>query len=118
MVRPTGPHDQKPDVDDLAAGSWRCGVRSGYRREGQLSPMGPPDTPGAVVPAAVSGTLSFPQNASGRVPAVVVAHDSAGLTPEPPESDSVASLNAAALAPALAVMWKPRPAPSRTRAIG
>src|SRR5260370_40813627 len=112
MVRPTGPHDQKPDVDDLAAGSWRCGVRSGYRREGQLSPMGPPDTPGAVVPAAVSGTLSFPQNASGRVPAVVVAHDSAGLTPEGPESDYVAALNAAGMATLVIDMWTPRHVPS------
>jgi uncharacterized protein len=83
-----------------------------------FSPLGPPDTPGATVPAAVPGTLSLPQNVSGRTPAVVIAHDSAGLTPEGPESDYVAALNAAGMATLVIDMWTPRHLPSGPPAFG
>jgi dienelactone hydrolase len=100
----------------LALGVAACRVATGEKVS--FSPMGPPDTPGAVVPAAMSGTLSFPQNASGRIPAVVVAHDSAGLTPEGPESDYVAALNAAGMATLVIDMWTPRHVPSGPAAFG
>src|SRR5258708_38165356 len=73
--------------------------------------LGPPNTPGAMVPAAVPGTLSLPQRAAGRVPAVVIAHDSAGLMPAGPESDYGAALNAAGMATRVSDMWTPRPKP-------
>jgi dienelactone hydrolase len=100
----------------LALAVAACGVAAGEKVS--FSPMGPPETPGAVVPAAVSGTLSFPQNASGRVPAVVIAHDSAGLTPEGPESDYVATLNTAGMATLVIDMWTPRHLPSGPAAFG
>jgi uncharacterized protein len=100
----------------LALGVAACGAATGEKVS--FSPMGPPDTPGAVVPAAVSGTLNFPQNASGRVPAVVIAHDSAGLTPEGPESDYVAALNAAGMATLVIDMWTSRHVPSGPAAFG
>ena len=83
-----------------------------------FAPMGPPDTPDAVVPAAVPGTLSFPQDAAGRVAAVVIAHDSAGLIPEGPERDYVAALNAAGIATLVIDMWTPRHVPSGPPAFG
>jgi dienelactone hydrolase len=100
----------------LALGVAACGAATGETVS--FSPMGPPDTPGAVVPAAVPGTLSFPQNAAGRGPAVVIAHDSGGLTPEGPESDYVAALNAAGMATLVIDMWTPRHVPSGPAAIG
>src|ERR1700730_15186049 len=90
----------------LALGVAACGAAPGEMVS--FSPIGPPDTPGAMVPAAVPGTLSFPQNVSGRVPAVVIAHDSAGVTPEGPVSDYVAALNAAGIATLVIDMWTPR----------
>jgi dienelactone hydrolase len=62
--------------------------------------------------------LGFPQNVAGRVPAVVIAHDSAGLTPEGPESDYVAALNAAGMATLVIDMWTPRHVPSGPPAFG
>ena len=59
----------------LGLGVAACGAAAGEKVS--FPPVGPPDTPGAVVPAAVPGTLSFPPNPAGRVPAVVIAHDSA-----------------------------------------
>jgi dienelactone hydrolase len=100
----------------LALGVAACGAATSEKVS--FSPMGPPDTPGAVVPPAVSGTLSFPQNASGRVPAVVIAHSSAGLTPDGPEADYVAALNAAGMATLVIDMWTPRHVPSGPSALG
>jgi dienelactone hydrolase len=100
----------------LALGVAACGAAPGEKVS--FSPMGPPETPGAAVPAAVPGTLSFPQNVSGRVPAVVVAHDSAGLTRVGPESDYVAALNAAGIATLVIDMWTPRHLPSGPPAFG
>jgi dienelactone hydrolase len=100
----------------LALGVAACGAAPGEMVS--FSPIGPPDTPGAMVPAAVPGTLSFPQNVSGRVPAVVIAHDSAGVTPEGPESDYVAALNTAGIATLVIDMWTPRHVPSGPPAFG
>jgi dienelactone hydrolase len=96
----------------LAVGVAACGAATG--EVVSFSPMGPPETPGAAVP----GTLSFPQNVSGRGPAVVIAHDSAGLTREGPESDYVAALNTAGMATLVIDMWTPRHVPSGPPAFG
>jgi dienelactone hydrolase len=100
----------------LALGVAACGAAAGEKVS--FSPVGPPDTPGAVVPAAVPGTLSFPPNPTGRVAAVVIAHDSAGLIPEGPEPDYVAALNAAGIATLVIDMWTPRQVPSGPSALG
>jgi uncharacterized protein len=100
----------------LASGVAACGDALGEKVS--FSPMGPPDTPGATVPAAVPGTLSFPQHAGGPVPAVVIAHASAGLTQDGPESDYVAALNAAGMATLVIDMWTPRHVPSGPPALG
>src|SRR6516164_9512475 len=60
-----------------------------------FAPAGPASTPGAVIPKAIPGKISLPSRATGRVPAVVIAHAGAGLTAEGPEPDYVAALNAA-----------------------
>jgi hypothetical protein len=99
----------------LALGVAACGAAVGEKVS--FSPVGPPDRPGAVVPAAVPGTLSFPPNPAGRVPAVVIAHDSAGLIPEGPEPDYVAALNAAGMATLVIDMWTPRHVPSGPSAL-
>jgi dienelactone hydrolase len=100
----------------LTLGVAACGAASGQGVS--FPPLGPPDTPGAMVPAAIPGTLSRPQNVAGRVPAVVIAHDSAGLTPMGPEPDYVAALNAAGIATLVIDMWTPRQVPSGPAAIG
>jgi len=100
----------------LALGVAACDGAVGEKVS--FPPRGPPDTPDAVVPAAVPGRLSFPRDVSGRVPAVVIAHDSAGLTPEGPESDYVAALNGAGMATLVIDMWTPRGVPSGPPAFG
>ena len=100
----------------LALGVAACGGATG--EEVSFPPLGPPDTAGAVVPAAVPGRLSLPQNAAGRVAAVVIAHDSAGLIREGPEPDYVAALNAAGIATLVIDMWTPRHVPSGPPAFG
>jgi hypothetical protein len=100
----------------LALGVAACDVAAGEKVS--FPPMGPPDTPDAVVPDAVPGRLSLPQGVSGRVPAVVIAHDAAGLTPEGPEPDYVAALNAAGIATLVIDMWTPRRVPSGPPAFG
>ncbi len=100
----------------LTLGVATCGAAAA--EEVSFPPLGPPNTPGAMVPAAVPGTLSLPQSAAGRVPAVVIAHDSAGLMPTGPESDYVAALNAAGMATLVIDMWTPRQMPSGPAAFG
>jgi uncharacterized protein len=100
----------------LALGVAACGAAAG--EEVSFPPLGPPDTPGAMVPAAVPGTLSLPPSAAGPVPAVVIAHDSGGLIPQGPERDYVAALNAAGMATLVIDMWTPRHVPSGLAAIG
>jgi dienelactone hydrolase len=100
----------------LALGVAACDVAAGEKVS--FPPMGPPDTPDAVVPEAVPGRLSLPPGVSGRVPAVVIAHAAAGLTPEGPESDYVAALNAAGIATLVIDMWTPRRVPSGPPAFG
>jgi dienelactone hydrolase len=100
----------------LALGVAACGAATG--EEVSFPPLGPPDTPGAMVPAEVPGRLSLPQNAAGRVAAVVIAHDSAGLIREGPEPDYVAALNAAGVATLVIDMWTPRHVPPGPPAFG
>src|SRR5215813_14120048 len=72
-----------------------------------FSPAGQPSTYGASLPAAIPATLSLPRNAVGRVPAVVIAHGSAGLIPSGPEPNYVAALNEARIATLVIDMWTP-----------
>ena len=53
----------------LTLGVAACGAAAA--EEVSFPPLGPPNTPGAMVPAAVPGTLSLPPNAAGRVPAMI-----------------------------------------------
>jgi dienelactone hydrolase len=108
--------DRISTISLLALGVAACGAAVG--EEVSFAPMGAPETPGAVVPAAVPGTLSFPRGVAGRVPAVVIAHASAGLTPEGPEPDYVAALNAAGVATLAIDMWTPRHVPAGPPAFG
>ena len=83
-----------------------------------FAPAGPASTPGAVIPKAIVGKISLPARATGRVPAVVIAHAGAGLTAEGPEPDYVAALNAAGIGALTIDMWTARGVPSGPAAFG
>jgi dienelactone hydrolase len=83
-----------------------------------FAPAGPADTPGAVIPKAIPAKLSLPSGATGRVPAVVIAHAGSGLTAEGPEPAYVAALNAAGIGTLTIDMWTPRGVPSGPAALG
>jgi dienelactone hydrolase len=94
-----------------------CAAAAGT--EVSFPPAGQPATPGMAVPARIPATLSLPPAAAaGPVPAVVIAHASAGLMPEGPEPDYVAALNAAGIGTLVIDMWTPRQIPSGAAAFG
>jgi dienelactone hydrolase len=86
--------------------------------EVSFAPMGPPQTPGAIVPAQIPGKLSLPRTGRGPVPAVVIAHASGGLMEGGPELDYVAVLNAGGIATLAIDMWTPRGVPAGPTAFG
>jgi uncharacterized protein len=100
----------------LAAGVAAAGAAAG--EEVRFQPLGPSSTPGAVLPGSMPATLSIPAGGSGPMPAVVIAHASAGLTPEGPEADYVVALNAAGIATLVIDMWTPRQVPRGLAAFG
>jgi dienelactone hydrolase len=81
-------------------------------------PAGLPLTEGAALPTSIPATLSLPRNAVGPVPAVVIAHASAGLVPNGPEPGYVAALNEAGIATLVIDMWTPRGVPTGASAFG
>jgi dienelactone hydrolase len=81
-------------------------------------PAGPAFTPGTTLPSSIPGTLSIPKEAKERIPAVVIAHASAGLLPGGVETDYVTALNAAGIATLVIDMWTPRGIPTGPAAYG
>jgi uncharacterized protein len=80
-----------------------------------FAPAGPASTP---VPKAIPAKITLPPRATGRVPAVVIAHAGSGLTAEGPEPDYVAALNAAGIGALTIDMWTARGVPSGPAAFG
>src|SRR5262249_9960453 len=72
----------------------------------------------AVIPKAIPAKISLPLRATGRIPAVVIAHAGSGLTAEGPEPDYVAALNAAGIGALTIDMWTARGVPSGPAAFG
>src|SRR6266851_1483631 len=90
----------------LALGVAGCSAPGGELVS--FPPAGSAETAGASIPDAIPGRLSFPPRAASQVPAVVIAHASAGLTAYGPEPDYVAALNSAGIATLVIDMWTPR----------
>jgi dienelactone hydrolase len=90
----------------------------GAAEEVRFPPAGVPSTPGAVLPQSIPATLSLPRNATGRVPAVVIVHASAGLLPNGPESGYAAALDEAGIATLVIDMWAARGMPAGAAAFG
>src|SRR5437879_4756340 len=76
--------------------------------------------PGAdgMLPQSIPASLTIPAGRAGRVPAVVIAHASAGLLPNGPEPDYVAALTEAGIATLVIDMWTARGIPAGGAAFG